>query len=468
MSSKAQRNVVAIDLGAESGRVFLCEWDGNQGRLRQVRRFPNAPQQSDGHWFWDTEYLWGEILRGVATAADASSGPIDSIGIDGWAVDYVLLDRSSHPIGRTFCYRDPRSEPQLERALSLVPKQRIYEITGIQFLPFNTLYQFLAHADKLPQEWEQTVCWLNLPEYFLFRLSGVKVAEYTNATHTQLVDLSSGQWSAELADAFGLNLDTFPPIVQPGTVLGKLRSELTRFNLAETRIIAPCCHDTGSAVVGIPVSPDRSAFLSSGTWSLTGTVLSQPVVSEEALKLNFSNEGGICGTIRFLKNVIGLWLLQQCLEEWKSQGSSMTAARLVEECGDVSPVGPFFVADSGNFLAPGNMVARINQAMQRQGFEPQSSLTEIAKAIFRSLARRYAEVIDEVRQATGKRLEKICIVGGGVKNETLNRLTQRLTGLEVLKGPSESAAAGNAVVQIASLEGVQSLEGIRDIALHLA
>jgi rhamnulokinase len=468
MSAKAQRNVVAVDLGAESGRVFLCEWDGSRGRLRQVHRFPNGPRQLDGHWFWDTEYLWGEILRGVATAAEESGGPIDSIGIDGWAVDYVLLDRSCNPIGRAFCYRDPRSGPQLERALLRVAKQRIYAITGIQFLPFNTLYQFLAHADELPQEWEQAACWLNLPEYFLFRLSGVKIAEYTNATHTQLVDLSSGQWSPELAAAFGLNLDTFPPIVQPGTVLGGMLPELiTHPALAATRIIAPCCHDTGSAVVGIPVSPEKSAFLSSGTWSLTGTVLRQPVVSEEALRLNFSNEGGLCGTIRFLKNVIGLWLLQQCLEEWNSQGDCVTAARLVEDCGEVSPDGPFFVADSEHFLAPGNMVARINQALRLQGFEPQFRPLEIAKIIFRSLARRYAEVIGEVQQTTGKCLEQICIVGGGVKNESLNRLTQRLTGLEVVKGPSESTAGGNAVVQIASLEGIQSLEGIREIAGRL-
>jgi len=468
MSAKAQRNVIAVDLGAESGRVFLGEWDGSQGRLRQVRRFPNAPRKFGGHWFWDTEYLWDEILRGVATAADESNGPIDSVGIDGWAVDYVLLDRSSNPIGRTFCYRDLRTGSQLERAFSRVSKQRIYEITGIQFLPFNTLYQFLAHADELPQEWERAACWLNLPEYFLFRLSGVKAAEYTNATHTQLVDLSSGRWSSELAGAFGLNLDNFPPIVQPGTVLGRLRPEwITRANLAETSIIAPCCHDTGSAVVGIAVSPERSAFLSSGTWSLTGTVLRQPVVSEEALRLNFSNEGGICGTIRFLKNVIGLWLLQQCLEEWNAQGDSVTAARLVEECGQVSADGPYFVADSENFLAPGNMLARINQAVQLQGFEPEFRPLEIAKIIFRSLARRYAEVIDEVQQTTGKRLEQICIVGGGVKNEALNCLTQRLTGLELVRGPSESTAAGNAVVQIASLEGIQSLEGIREIAGRL-
>jgi rhamnulokinase len=464
MNARA-RNVVAVDLGAESGRVFLCEWDGRQGRLRQVRRFPNAPRQLGGHWYWDAEYLWNEILHGITAAADESRGPIDSIGVDGWAVDYVLLDHSSNPVGRAFCYRDPRTETQMERAVSRVSKQRIYEITGIQFLSFNTLYQFLAHSEELPEEWERAACWLNLPEYFLFRLSGVKAAEYTNATHTQLVDVSSGQWSSELAEAFGLDLRIFPPIVQPGTVLGPLRPKwITRGHLAETRIIAPCCHDTGSAVAGIPVSSERSAFLSSGTWSLTGTVLRHPVVSKEALSLNFSNEGGVCRTIRFLKNIVGLWLLQQCLEEWNVQGGSTTAARLVEECGEVSADGPFFPADSEKFLAPGNMVARLNQALQLQGFESESRPLEIAKIIFRSLARRYAQVIDEVRQTTGKPLEQMCIVGGGVKNETLNRLTERLTGLEVVRGPSEATVAGNAVVQIASLEGIQSLEGIREIA----
>ncbi len=465
----AKRNLVAIDLGAESGRIFLCQWSGEQGGLREIHRFRNGPRKEGGYLVWDTECLWNEVLKGLALAAREAGGRIDSIGIDGWAVDYVLLDRSGNQLGKTFCYRDPRRSAQMQRAFSVVPKQRIYEVTGIQFLPFNTLYQLLAHIDEFPEEWEKAACWLNLPEYFLYRLSGVMTAEYTNATHTQLVDVFSRQWSVEIAEAFGLSLEKFPPITEPGTVLGNLRSEIAQeLKLADAKIIAPACHDTASAVAGIPFSHERSAFVSSGTWSLVGTVLPQPVLSDETLKLNFTNEGGICHTIRFLKNVIGLWLLQQCLEEWNALGQPTTAARLVEECSEVSPEGPFFVADSETFLAPGDMVARINAALRSQGFPEESRPLELAKIIFRSLARRYAQVIDEIRRTTGKSLKCICIVGGGVKNEALNTLTHHHTGLEIMKGSNESAATGNAAVQIAALERMHSLDEVRAIAANLA
>lgn len=465
MKDVPRRNVVAIDLGAESGRVVRCEWDGQQGRLQEVHRFSNAARQVGGHWVWNVERLWQEMLKGLATAGSSSPGPIDSIGIDGWAVDYVLLDRSGKAIREAFCYRDPRSSPQMERAFSRVPKQRIYEITGIQFLSFNTVYQLLAHIEEFPQDWEQATCWLNLPEYFLFRLSGVRASEYTNATHTQLVNIASANWSAELAGRLGLDLEKFPTIVQPGSVLGRLRPELTGTpNLSAAVVIAPACHDTGSAVAGIPFSSEGSVFISSGTWSLVGTVLPKPVVSAEALRLNFTNEGGICGTTRLLKNVIGLWLLQQCLEEWNTQGVSLSAVLLTHVCGEVETEGPFFVADSETFLVPGNMPDRINHALERQGFQKESRPVELARIIFRSLARRYAEVIREIQEITSKRFHRICIVGGGVKNEALNTLTERFTGLEVLRGPSESAAAGNAAVQIGALEGARSLEEVRQIA----
>ncbi len=462
------RNCVAIDLGAESGRLVLCTWSGKEGALREVYRCRNGPLRDGTHLVWDTEYLWREMLKGLGLAAREAGGPIDSIGIDGWAVDYVLLDASGNRIGKPYCYRDPRNSLQMQRAFSIVPKKRIYEITGIQFLPFNTLYQLLAHIQEFPHEWETASQWLNLPEYFLFRMSGISAAEYTNATHTQMVDVFGRVWSNELLQGFGLSPEKFPPIIQPGAILGKLRREVTEeLGLKNVKVIAPACHDTGSAVAGIPLSHEDLAFISSGTWSLVGTVLPRPVVSEEALDLNFTNEGGICGTIRFLKNVIGMWLLQQCLEEWKGQGLAITAAELAAHCVGLSTEGPFFVIDPEAFLAPGNMIARINAALKQKGFAEQSDPTELAGTVFRSLARRYAEVISEVRQVSGKSLKRVCIVGGGVRNEVLNRLTQDYTGLEVLRGPSECAAAGNAAVQIAALEKVNSQEEIRAIVGNL-
>jgi rhamnulokinase len=462
------RNIVAIDLGAESGRVIVCRWTGDDGTLEEVQRFPNGPHQIGEHLVWDVERLWQEILLGLRKAAKGCDGQIASLGVDGWGVDYVLVDATGHRLGQAYCYRDARVFPQIERAFSKVPKQRIYEITGIQFLPFNTLYQLLAHIDECPEEWERAALWLTLPEYFQYRLTGILAAEYTEASTTQLLEVHSRSWSKELAAALNLSLEKFPPLVEAGTVLGKLRPELAgELGLSTTQVTAPACHDTGSAVAGIPFPHDELAFISSGTWSLVGTVLAKPAVTTQGLERNFTNEGGVAGSIRFLKNVIGLWLLQECLREWNAQGHQLTAAQLAERCAGISPEGPFFIADENTFLAPGDMLGRINAALRRQGFAEETRPEELAGIIFRSLARRYAEVIAEVGEMTGKPLKRVCIVGGGVKNQTLNRLTGQFTGCEIVPGPSEATAAGNAAVQIAALEDALSLEQIQSIAGRL-
>jgi len=465
---KSVRNVVAVDLGAESGRVVLCRWTGNEGTLEEVHRFPNGTREEAGHLVWDVERLWQEILKGLSIAATKTQGRIASLGVDGWGVDYVLLDRTGHTVGRAYCYRDARNLPQMERAFEKISKSRIYEITGIQFLPFNTLYQLLAHRAEFPAEWERAAFWLTLPEYFQYRLAGVAAAEYTEASTTQLLDVRSRAWSRELAGALDLSLEKFPSLAKPGTRLGKMNRELAQqVGLSNVQVISPACHDTGSAVAGIPFPHDGLAFISSGTWSLVGTVLPEPIVTEQGLEKNFTNEGGVAGSVRFLKNVIGLWLIQECLREWNAAGLPLTAAELSEQCAGISPEGPFFIADETTYLAPGNMAARINEGLRAQGFEGETRPAELAAIIFRSLARRYAEVIAELGTISGKKIERIVIVGGGVRNETLNQLTQQLTGYEILRGPSEATAAGNAAVQIAALEGALSLEQIQSIAARL-
>ncbi|MBZ5515682.1 MAG: rhamnulokinase [Acidobacteriia bacterium] len=467
-AAKKSQYVAAVDLGAESGRVVLCRWDGAEGTLTEVHRFPNTPHHEGGHLVWDPEHLWQEIRQGLSRAASQAGGDIASVAVDGWGVDYVLVDRSGDILGRAYCYRDARNLPQMERAYSLLPRQRIYEITGIQFLPFNTIYQLMAHVAEFPDEWARAAFWLNLPEYFQYRLSGVAAAEYTEASTTQLLDVHTRSWSQELAPAVGLGLEKFPPLVEPGTRLGKVRGAVAQeVGLPAAEVIAPACHDTGSAVAGIPFSPEQLAFISSGTWSLVGTVLLEPVVSEQGLELNYTNEGGVAGSVRFLKNVIGLWLLQECLREWKAQGMQLTAADLARQCADISASGPAFDADETAFLAPGNMVARINAALEAQGFPKEERPVELAAIIFRSLARRYAQVLKEIQSLTGKSLARVAIVGGGVRNQTLNRLTGELTGLEVLRGPSEATAAGNVAVQIGTLENATSLSDIRAISAKL-
>jgi rhamnulokinase len=458
---------VAVDFGAESGRLVLCRWNGAEGTLEEVHRFPNAPQQGDNHLVWDMERLWGEVLRGLLKAAAKTGGHIDSIGVDGWGVDYALLDADGERIGHAFCYRDARNAPAMEKVFSRVSRDRIYEITGIQFLPFNTINQLTAHVAEFPDQWERAVRWLTLPEYFQYRLTGVAVQEYTEASTTQLLDVRTRAWSPELASALGLDLKKFPPIVQAGTVLGKLLPEVSQeVGLEGTQVIAPACHDTGSAVAGIPFPHEGMAFISSGTWSLVGTVLLHPVVRGDQ-GMSFTNEGGVAGSIRFLQNVIGLWLLQECLREWNAQGLNLTAAGLAAQCMETSPEGPYFNADETTYLAPGNMVERINAGLRAAGFPEERRRPELAAIIFRSLARRYAAVVRELGRLSGKSIKRICIVGGGVKNEALNRLTELLTGVEVVRGPSESTAAGNIAVQIAALENAVSLDQIQAISAAL-
>ena len=461
------RNVVAVDFGAESGRLVLCRWNGTDGTLEEIHRFPNAPSQVDNHLVWDIERLWREVVQGLSKAAAKTGGRIDSVGVDGWGVDYVLLDADGNRIGPAFAYRDARNVPAMAKVFSKISQECIYEITGIQFMPFNTIYQLTAHKEEFPEQWQQATRWLTLPEYFQYRLTGVAVEEYTEASTTQLLDVRARTWSKEISSALGLDLEKFPPIVHAGTVLGKLRPEVSQeAGLKDTQVIAPACHDTGSAVAGIPFPHDGLVFISSGTWSLVGTVLLEPVVRGEEGK-SFTNEGGVAGSIRFLQNVIGLWLLQECLREWNAQGLKLTAAGLAAQCMDTPSEGPYFNADETTYLAPGNMVERINAGLRAAGFPEERRPAELAAIIFRSLARRYAAVVRELARLSRKSIKRICIVGGGVKNEALNRLTEKLTGIEVVRGPSESTAAGNIAVQIAALENAVSLDRIQAISAKL-
>jgi len=463
------RNIVAIDLGNSSGRLALCEWDGDQGSLREVYQFPNAPIEIDRNVIWDTERIWAEILKGLQIASAATHGEIESLGLDSWGAEYVLIDRTGNRVGHAYSLRDPRNVTAMHRAFETVPAQRVYEITGIQVMPVNALYGLLGHIHELPEEWERTWLWLGTPEYYLFRMTGVPVAEYTNAPNSQMVDALSKGWSKELCGAFDLSLEKFPPIVPPGTTLGLLRRELANdLGLKTTKVIAPACHDTASAVAAIPYPHSRLAFVSSGTWSLVGTVLRSPLISDLGFQLNITNEGGVGDTIRFLRNVIGLWMIQELLREWNSSGLRISAEQLVEGCRGAPLEGAWVdLKDEKTFLAPGNMVARMNAELAMRGFPQVTQPHELASVVFRSLGRRYAEIIDGIRRCTGEPLERLCIVGGGVRNEVLNRLAHDATGLELLKGSSEATIIGNAAVQIAALENTRDLEDIQSIASRL-
>jgi rhamnulokinase len=458
------RRVVAVDLGAESCRISLLESNGEGTVLRTVHRFPNHPVERDGHLYWDLEGICSGVETGLAICARQAGGPIDSIGVDGWAVDYVRLDKRSVPLRNPFCYRDPRTElPKLE-LWQQIPPERLYALTGIQMIRINTLYQLYAdQLERLPVG----LRWLNLPEYLLHRLGGQAVSEYTNATHTQMVKAGSMQWCQEIMNAAALDLRAAPRIVPPGTVLGTVKGRLAELpEFRSTKLIAPACHDTGSAVAGIPDEGDDWAFISSGTWSLVGTVLSQACTTDAAYRHNFSNEGGLGGTVRFLKNVNGMWLIEECLRSWREDRVAWDLNDLVSACRRLDRPQNLLDVDDPELLLNHHMPDRINTVLHKHGFkqiptDPHMA-PQFANLIFHSLAHRYAEVLEQLTEVSAKPIRKLFVVGGGSRNAYLNELIRKSSRIEVFLGSVESSTIGNAAVQMAVLDGsVEPKWGVR-------
>lgn len=454
-SGTKPRRVVAIDLGAESCRVSLLNWQSQGATLRIVHRFHNGSYERDGHLYWDISRLREGLLEGLRLVAREASGPIDSIGVDGWAVDYVRVDGEHKPLQDPFCYRDPRTEKIPAQFWETLPAERLYAITGVQMLRFNTLYQLIAdrHAG-LPDG----KCWLNLPEYILCSLGGRAVSEFTLATHTQLVSATDRAWSPEIFRAAGLDQSKAPDLVAPGTIIGQVTGDLARVpEFRNTQLIAPSCHDTGSAVAGIPHSGGDCAFISSGTWSLVGTVLDRPCRSDAAFRQNISNEGGLEGSSRFLKNVNGMWLIEESMRHWHSQGKDWSVASLIEACRSLPAPKAFLDVDHSELHLSGHMPQRINSVLKLSGHAPlpedPEAAPQFANLIFHSLAARYTEVLRMISEVAGKKFRSIYIVGGGNRNTFLNRLLQERSGLEVIRGPVECSTIGNAAIQLAALEG---------------
>jgi rhamnulokinase len=441
--------LIAVDLGAESCRVSLLRWIDGTADIQLVHRFANSAQDQGNGLRWNIAAICDGVEEGLRICAQLAPEGITSIGVDGWAVDYVRLQANAEPVANPFCYRDERTVKAQEEVHSRISPDRLYQLTGVQILPLNTLYQL--HADRKE---EQKLSWINLPEFLLHRLGGKRVSEYTNASHTQLLSVHDRNWSPEIFASAGLHLSAAPPLVPPGSDVGGLRKEFSALPaFRNTKLIAPACHDTASAIAGIPAHGDDWAFISSGTWSLVGCVLDSACVSEAARSANFSNEGGVGGRIYFLKNVNGMWLLRQCMEHWRAQGDVWTVEQLVDASADLAAPDFLIDVDEPALLRPGDMPARINAQLNRAG---QASIPEgpaMANLIFHSLAARYAAVLQEAVRITGKTVKRLYIVGGGNKNTVLNRLTAKTTGLEILTGSSESATVGNLAIQLAALDG---------------
>jgi rhamnulokinase len=450
-----KRASIAVDLGAESCRVSLLRWVGGRPAITLVHRFANAPREVDGGLHWDLAMIEAGLDRGLRQCAATATEGVRSIAVDGWAVDYVRVDAGGKALADPFCYRDERTIAAEGSLHCKISPERLRELTGVQLMRINTLYQLYADAMRELPDGSQ---WLNLPEYILSRWGGARVAELTNASHTQMVELYSRKWSREIFHATNFDLTGAATIVPPGTQIGRLSGPLAELSsFRDTVLIAPACHDTASAIAGIPAKGNDWAYISSGTWSLVGTLLEQPRNDAAAREDNFTNLSAIGGQICFHKNVNGMWLLRQCIAWWAEHGGVWTVAELTAAAETMPKPNGLLDVDDPDLLLAGRMPERINAQRTRDGLERLDESPENAPAfaslIFHSLAARYAKVLDRVAFHSGKKLKRLFVVGGASQNDFLNRLTEKATGLKVFRGSAESSTVGNFAVQLAVLQG---------------
>jgi|SRR5579883_396627 rhamnulokinase len=447
-------SIVAIDLGAESCRVSLLCWENRRPRVDLIYRFSNAPVERGGTLRWDLGRICAELEKGLRLCEVHAPHSIASIGVDGWAVDYVRLNGDGKPSADPYCYRDIRTEAAEVAVRKDVSPEELFLLGGAQPLRLNTLFQLVAdRIAGLPN----SSPWVNLPEYVLMYLGGGRVSELTNATHTGLVDAKTHEWCGEIFSRVGLDANAAPQLVSTGTMLGCTNDTFSASSAYRgTKLIAPCCHDTASAVAGIPLHGDDWAYISSGTWSLVGVLLDRSIPTQEAFQSGFTNLGAAGGQVCFHKNVNGMWLLRQCMEQLCPEGG-WTMPELIAASEREPQPKDLLDVDDADLLLHGKMASRINAQLARRGLavieESASSMPKFAALIFHSLAARYAEVLRNAAHLSGKKLKRLAMVGGGSQNQFLNRLTSEATGLELVCGVPESSTVGNFAVQLAVLEG---------------
>lgn len=457
------RRFLAVDLGAESGRAVLGVLESGRLQTTEIHRFPNVPIRLFGHWHWDVYRLFDEVKTGLARAAAEAPGGVDSIGVDTWGVDFGLLARDGSLLGLPFCYRDPRTQGALEEFLKIVPRERVYELTGIQFLPFNTLYQVYAMVRDHSPLLDAASDLLFMPDIFNYFLSGLKASEFTMATTSQFFNPRTREWNWGLFEEVGFSKRILQKVVGPGTLLGRLRPEVAReTGHPEVPLVATASHDTASAVAAVPAAGSGWAYISSGTWSLVGIEEKEPVITPEALAANFTNEGGVERTIRFLKNVTGLWLLQQCRKSW-SPDLALGYDELVAAAGEAPAFAALVDPDAPDFLHPLDMPGALGDYWRRTGQSEPPTRAGTTRSILESLALKYRLTLDELRAVTGKAIDRIHIIGGGSQNRLLCQFTADATGLPVIAGPTEGTAVGNCLVQALALGDVGSLAELRDV-----
>jgi len=455
---------LAVDLGAESGRVMLGTLARDRLSLEEIHRFPNRVQTIQEHLHWDLAHLEKEIFSGLEKGAQRGT-PVSGISADSWGVDYVLLEAKGQVLAQPYCYRDARTNESPARLFKKLPFAAIYAETGIQFMAINTLFQLEAERHDHAPGLARADHFLNIADYFNARFSGVEAAEQSLASTTQLYNPKTQTWSEKLISALDLPKSLFPRIVPGGTVLGPVTGGLKlRPGLARAQVIATCSHDTGAAVAAVPATGQTNwAYLSSGTWSLLGLELPQPLITDAAREAGFTNEVGLGGTVRFLKNIAGLWVLQECRRAWETAGASFDYEELTRLAVENGPASSHLSLADPRFLSPGDMPKKIAAFCRETGQPAPASPGQFVRVILESLALTYAQTLRQLETLTGHEIETLHIVGGGGRNDLLNQLTADATQTTVVAGPVEATAIGNILIQALALGHVESAGHLRRI-----
>jgi rhamnulokinase len=462
-----QRVYLAIDLGAESGRVMAGLWNGKTIRLEEVHRFPNGPVYLGDSLRWDVVRLWAEIQTGLGLAAKKYGKSIVSVGADTWGVDYVLLTGCDEMLGQPYAYRDARTNGMMEKAFKRVPRAEIFAQTGLQFMQFNSLFQLLAHQQASPGMLEAADCLLFMPDFLHWALCGSRVAEFTIASTSQCLNPLTRNWAGGLLKKFGLPAHIFPKVVPPGTRLGALRPGLAeRTGLHKVNVVAPPTHDTASAVAGVPTTNTGKAnwaYLSSGTWSLMGVEVNKASLSARTQELNLTNEGGLDGTYRLLKNIMGLWLVQQCKRALDARGRKYEYGQLAQMAAKAPALRSIVNPDDPRFLNPPDMPKAIQDFCRETKQPVPKTEGELVRCAYESLALKYREVLGWLEELTGNSMEVIHVVGGGSKSAILNQFTADACQRHVITGPVEATAMGNLLVQVRASGELSSLAEMREV-----
>ena len=459
------KKYIAVDLGAESGRVMLGSISADKLALEEVHRFSNGPIEEGGTLQWDFERLLSEIKNGIGKAVKQAGSGVSGIGVDSWGVDFGLLDAGGKLIEKPYHYRDSRTNAMMDKAFELMGKRNIYESTGIQFMQLNSLYQVLAMRLANSDALAKTKQLIFIGDLFSYFLCGQAFGEYSLASTSQMMDMKTGQWSKAIFDELSLPIDIMPDIVETGTVVGKLTETIAQeLGCSRIPVIATASHDTASAVAAVPAEQDNHwAYLSSGTWSLMGVEVSRAIVNDKTFQYEFTNEGGVENTIRLLKNIMGLWLMQECRRQWQREGVELSYPEMTDMAQKAEPFARHIEVDYSGFLAPGDMPERINRYLAETGQKTIDDKGQMMRVILESLALKYRVVMERIEDITGQNIDCLHIVGGGIQNELLCQFTANAIGKKVVAGPIEATASGNLLIQAKAAGQIKTLAELRKI-----